>query len=349
MLWAFLSVMALTALLAVVWPLYRSEQRLSGRAIGIVVVVATGSAVLYQQIGRPDAILAGPGPGPAVSAPEQGQAQAPVDVAEMVTSLAERLESNPDDIDGWKMLGRSYAVLRRYPEAIQALERAVALENGSDGQTLVDLGEAIFMNDNRAMGGRAGDIFERAIAGAPDNPKAMFYSGLAAAERGEQMLAADRWEKLLATSPPAEIENVLRERIATWRGVAPTPAPVAAAAAGSPAPMALTIAVTLAATAESVVDPDATVFVIARDPAQPSPPIAVARRKAGELPIEITMTDSDAMIPGRLLSGFETLEIIARVSASGQPMAQTGDWFASVVIETESQRQLSIVVDQQVP
>lgn len=346
MLWILLSVMALTALFAVVWPMYRSEQRVTGRAIGIVLCVALGSGFLYQQIGRPDAILAGPGTQVTGQGPDAGQEQAP-DVAEMVTSLANRLEANPDDIDGWKMLGRSYGVLRQYPEAIQALERAVALENSSNGQTLVDLGEAIFMNDNQTMGGRAGELFEGAIKAAPDNPKAMFYSGLAAAERGDEMLAADRWETLLATAPPAEIEGVLRERIAMWRGVAPEPA--AAPDSVASAPMALSIAVTLAAPAQSAVDPNATVYVIARDPAQPSPPIAAARRKANELPINITMTDADAMIPGRLLSGFQTLEIVARVSASGQPIAQAGDWYGSVEIDTANQRQLSILVDQQVP
>ena len=321
MLWAFFGVMALAALFAVVWPLYRTEQRFSPRAIGVAVLVLAVSAVLYQQIGTPTA---------------QTVASAPPDAEAMVKSLADRLAANPNDVAGWKMLGRSYSVMRRYPESIAAFERAVALENSADGQTIVDLGEAVLMNDNSAMSGRAGELFESALAITPGNPKALFYSGLAAAERGDPMLAADRWDALLATSPPAEIESVLTERIAQWRGVMTES-------------VGLTIGVSLAPAAEAVVNPDATVFVIARDPAQPSPPIAVARRRANELPISVTMTDSDAMIPGRVLSGFKQIEIITRVSASGQPIAQTGDWFGSSQIDTENTRDLSIVIDQQVP
>lgn len=334
MFWALFGVMALVALFALAWPLYRTEQRVSGRSIGIAVVVAAGSVALYQQIGQPDARLATAG------------AAGPGDIEEMVASLSSRLESNPNDIAGWKLLGRSYSVMRRYPEAIAAYERAVELESSSNGQTLVDLGEAVFMNDSQSLAGRAGQLFESSIAVTPDNPKSLFYSGLSAAERGDQVLAAERWEALLATSPPPEIESVLTQRIAEWRGVAPEAVQPAAAESAS---ASLLISMSLAPSAQAAVDPAATVFLIARDPAQPSPPIAAVRRKAGELPIEITLTDSDAMIPGRLISGFRQLEIVARVSASGQPTAQTGDWFGSAQMDTAETRNLGIVIDQQVP
>lgn len=350
MLWIFFGIMALLALAALTWPLYRSEKRLSGRAILVGVLVAGGSVGLYQVTGQPTAITAAPR---AAQAP--GTGQPPGDVEEMVSSLANRLREEPDDINGWKMLGRSYGVLRRYPEAIDALERAVALQSGADAQTIVDLGEAVLMNDNQALLGRAGELFESAITMAPDNPKAMFYAGMAAAERGDQMLAAERWENLLNTGPPAEIEGMLKARIAQWRGedlaISPagstaTPASAADSSAGA---LTLNVSLSLADDARSVVDGGATVFIIARDPEQPSPPIAVARRQAGELPMVVTLTDSDAMIPGRLLSNFERLEILARVSSSGQPMAQSGDWFGSREIEAAGVNDVDIVIGQQVP
>ena len=331
MLWIILSAMALIALAAVVWPLYRVNKRVGvvGIAAGASVLLVSG--VLYQQIGRPDARTFVPGP---------------TDVAAMVESLAARLEREPNDPAGWKMLGRSYLVMRDYPAAIAAYERAVNLENSENGQTVVDLGEAIFMGDARTMSGRAGELFESALAIAPGNPKALFYSGLGAAERGDTDLAADRWEALLATSPPAEIESVLKQRIAEWRGESPDESASAAEAAVA---MELSIDVSLGDEASGSIPPDTTVFVIARDPSQPSPPIAVARRKALELPLSLTLTDADAMIPGRNLSAFQQLEVVARASVSGQPMAQAGDWFTQQQIDTTETRELSMVIDQQVP
>lgn len=327
MLWFILALMALIALAAVVWPLYRTDQRIGLRAAAAGVSILLVSGVLYQQIGSPGAINVTSGP---------------PDVEAMVTSLAERLEREPDDIEGWKMLGRSYSVMRDYAQAIKAYERAVELENSSNGQTVVDLGEAVFFNDGRSISGRAGELFESALAITPGNPKALFYSGLGAAERGDVSRAADRWEALLATSPPPEIESVLKTRISEWRGE-----PAAAVAAAELVELAINVS--LGEEARAAVPGDATVFVIARDPKQPSPPIAVARRKADELPIDLTLTDADAMIPGRNLSSVKDLEIVSRASVSGQPMAQTGDWFGQQQLDTSETRELTIVIDQRVP
>ena len=330
MLWLILGAMTLAALTAVIYPLTAHRKNLSALALVITVLIAGGSSLLYWNIGTPEARSVPAGPR---------------SIDDMVVSLAERLETAPDDVDGWKMLGRSYFMMRRYDESITAYERAVALENSSNPQTLADLGEAVFLNDNAALLGRAGQLFENAFALAPANPKALFYSGLAAAQRGDTKVAADRWDTLLATSPPPEIEDLLRQRIAEWRGEALTPVPATPTATVEP----LTISVAVADAAAAEIDPNATVFVIARDPAQPSPPIAAVRRRANEFPGTVSLSDSDAMIPGRLISAFGQLEIVVRVSASGQPIAQQGDWFGRAILDTAASRAASVVIDQQVP
>jgi len=331
MLWAIFGVMLLVAASAIVWPLWRIRRRLDARAMVLVAALAVGCGLTYNQIGQPEARFT---------------AAVPDSVDAMVESLAARLEQDPTDIEGWKMLGRSYTVMRRFDEAVAALERAVALEDSANGQTLADLGEAIFLGDNRALQGRAGELFESSLALVPGNPKALFYSGLAAAERGDEELAAERWEALLATSPPPEITSVLEQRIAEWRGQpAPSPGPLKAAAAND---VSVDVDVALGEAAATL-GPDTTVFIIARDPAQPSPPVAVARRLAEELPTRVTLTDADAMLPGRPLSAFSTLEIVARASVGGQPMPQSGDWFGEATVNLAGERSASIRIDRQVP
>lgn len=331
MLWIVFGCMLLAAVLIVAWPQYREEHRLSLRSAVAIVSVLMVSAAIYTQIGQPGAQQAAGG--------EQG-------VEEMVTALAQRLEAEPDDLDGWKMLARSYGQLNRYPEAIAAYEKAAELESYSNGQTLADLGESILMNDGDTIRGRAGEVFENALALSPRNPKALFYGGITAIERGEPLVAAERWETLLATSPPAEIEGILRQRIDEWRGIESLEPPAAAAVSTG---AEISIHITLAAAVRDSVDPGATVFIIARDPAQPAPPIAVTRTMASELPARVTLSDADSMIPSRILSNFQHLEVIVRVSASGQPMAQSGDWFGSQIIDTTRITDLEITIDQQVP
>ena len=85
----------------------------------------------------------------------------------------------------------------------------------------------------------------------------------------------------------------------------------------------------VSAAARAALPADASVFVIARDPAQPSPPIAVSRRRLADLPAQVALGDRDAMIPGRNLSAFDTFEIVVRASASGNPTEASGDWFGT--------------------
>ena len=334
MLYLIFALMLAAAAILVVRPLSIRSGRRPAIAIAALLVLFGLTPLLYLQIGSPNG-------GPA--------AEAMPSIDEMVASLAARLEKNPDDLAGWKMLGRSYFNLQRIPEAIAAFERAVELESGNDAQTLADLGEAMLMGDQSSITGRAGQLFEMALSISPANPKALFYAGLVAINRGDPELAADRWEALLASPQPQEIETILRQKIAELRGDAIAPA------AGSPGPVVaqatagLNINVALSDAARTAVRPEATVFVIARDPAQPSPPIAAVRRKASELPSMVFLSDADAMIPGRVPSAFEELELIARVSASGNPIAQTGDWFGTRIIRNGNSEDIHIRIDQQVP
>lgn len=336
MFWLIIGVMLAAAVLVVALPLYRAEKRLSMTSVFSVVTVAAVAGILYSQIGTPNPDL------------QSSQAQNEPTVDDVVASLAARLQENPNDLAGWKMLGRSYQQMQNFPGAITAFEKAAELESSNNGTTLADLGEAVLMSDPQTILGKAGQLFESALALEPNNPKALFYSGLAAAQRGNNVLAADRWEALLATSPPPNVQQILTQRIAELRGEAPpepppTTTPVAVSDAG------ITISVSLGDAAASAKLPDAVVFIIARVPNQPGPPIAAVRKRLSELPATVSINDSDAMIEGRVPSGFAQLEIVARVSLSGQPVAQSGDWFGQQTIETAAIETTQIVIDQQVP
>ena len=331
MFWIIIGLMLAAAILFVAAPLYRAQQKLSATAAASAVVIAALSAVIYAQIGSPNL------------EPEPLHPDTP-DMNEMVTALANRLSENPDDLPGWRMLGRTYMQLGNPAGAAGAFEKVMELESGENGQTMADLGEALFFANGQALTGRAGQLFENAVAIAPNNQKALFYSGMAAVERGDNLLAADRWEALLATSPPPNVADILRQRIGELRGSEPeVPVPVPA----SSAPLTAQVALGPAAAAAGL--PDAIVFVIVRDPAQPAPPIAALRRNLQDLPAEIEIRDSDAMIAGRVPSAFQQLEVVARVSLSGQPMEQSGDWFGSALVDTTAAKTVDIVIDQQVP
>jgi cytochrome c-type biogenesis protein CcmH len=316
MLWILLALMCLLGAGIAILPFARDLRRSAPVAISTLVLVIGLSAGIYALQGRPE-VPSGAGSQP--------------DVSGMVSALAERLESQPDDINGWKMLGRSHMTLGNYAAAADAYRRAVELEDSQVAQTLVDYGVALARAGGETLSPQSVSLFENAIALAPNNPEALFWGGIAAFNRGDAAEAANRWERLLATNPPPEVQSILSERIAVWRGGEDAPpAPPVTANEGEPV---LTVDISVADNARAALPADASVFVIARDPRQPSPPIAVARRSLSELPARVALSDRDAMIPGRLLSGFESFEVEVRASASGNPSAGPGDWSGTTLAE----------------
>ncbi len=228
---------------------------------------------------------------------------------------------------------------------------------------MVDLAVAILSRDGTEIEGRPAALIEGALALEPNNPAALFYSGIALANRGDTEMAASRWEILLGLSPPPEIRATLEQRIAEWRGEAPPAAVARRRPRARPHPPAAPIPARhlriptpssrpglrcrvrrcMALTA------DANVFIIARDPAQPSPPIAVQRVRLSELPTVISLGDAQSMVAGRTLSGFQEFELLARVSLSGSPAASPGDWFGTLIVRPADEASVFLSIDQQVP
>lgn len=322
-LWIIFGVMSLAAVVFAIWPMYKHQRGLTpliGAAVLFVVAVSSG---LYYKQGKPELPSAGE------RAAAAGTMQGAEDVGDLDTAiagLAARLAENPNDMEGWKMLARSYLQVQDYDAAANAFERVLALN--------------------------------------PNDPESLFYGGLAAGERGNTELAADRWERLLESDPPAEIQETIRRGIAEWRGEAP-PAdahppvpveePVQQAAESAPAvdvPMSddavVRATVALSAEAAAAIPGNPAVFVIARDVAVPVPPIGAVRRRLSELPAAIELGDGQSMVAGRELSGFAEFELVARVSLTGQPGAQPGDWFGSVIVKPAENNDIEITIDQQV-
>ena len=350
MLWIVLGVMCFAAVVFAIWPFLRDQSKHVTLMLVATLFVVGASAGLYSSIGSPDI--------------EDGTGAQAGEMSAVVESLAARLDSNPNDIEGWRMLGRSYMTLGDYGRAVQAYERVVQLDSGQNAQSLVELGEAMLADSGQNLGPRIVALFENALVLEPSNPAALFWGGIGAFNRGDRSLAADRWERLLGTNPPENIRDVLITRIAEWRGEE-APAPEAAMPSASsppvtpaetvpepsapePAPDTIVAAsVGLSDAAAQSLPAEGAVFIIARDPGQPSPPIAVTRQRLSQLPAVIRLSDSSSMVAGRELSGFAEFELEARVSLTGQPGKQPGDWFGTVMVRPAENNSVTISIDTQ--
>ncbi len=277
-------------------------------------------------------------------AAREGQSIGMREIEQMVQRLAERVEQNPEDLDGWRMLGRSYMVMGRFAEAANAYARAAA-RAPRDAQLLADLADALAMARGQNMLGEPEELVLRALQLDPKNAKALALAGTAAFARGDYRAAVRHWEQMLPLLPAdSEDVRIVRENIGEAKTLAAQkgPAKKAAAAAG------LSGIVSLSPKLAAQASPDDTVFIFARAPEGPAMPLAAVRRKVRDLPAKFTLNDGNAMTPQAKLSDFPKVVVVARVSKAGTPAAQKGDLQGASGTIANDARGIAIVIDSQV-
>jgi cytochrome c-type biogenesis protein CcmH len=289
------------------------DRRVAAIAVGVGTPLL--ALAVYFTVGSPGALSPAAHGGGEISAAQ---------IEAMVERLAARLRENPDDVDGWKMLGRSYAVMGRFGEAVDAYSKA-ALRAPRDAQLLADFADALAMTRGQSLQGEPESLVRRALEIDPQNLKALALAGTAEFDRGDFAAAARTWERMLPLVPPGSQDaRAIRENVAEARQRAGGQAPPTVAAAPVAAP-SLRGTVRLSPGLRDKVSPEDTLFIYARAEKGPALPLAILRRSARELPLEYALDDSMAMAAGMGLSSQPRVVITARVSRSGNARPQPGD------------------------
>jgi cytochrome c-type biogenesis protein CcmH len=332
--------MTLVVLGAVLFPLLRRSGETPASwptaAVTVLVIVA-GAAALYPlwskwEWSRPE---------PAADSPEN-----------MVLRLNRRLANDQDDLEGWLMLGQSYATLgqmgseqglldyaqSQYSRSARAYQRADMLAKGKNRDALIGLGEALVAMDREALGGRAGQMFEKALALDPDYVKSILYAAFAAAERKDLPLARTRFQQLLDNNPPEDLREIIEQQLAAMDAEK-----VAVAAA-----VAVPVRITIAASVQGKANAGAPLFLVARIPGQRGAPLA-AKRLDARFPQEVDLLSTDAMVAGTGFKAGQELEIEARVSNGGSAISRSGDPFGIARVKAGEKTRIAIEINQLKP
>jgi cytochrome c-type biogenesis protein CcmH len=272
----------------------------------------------------------------------------------MVARLARKLEKDPQNLEGWLLLGRSYTQLQEFQLATRAFQRADRLAGGKNAEALIGEAEALARGDETELDRRAGRLIEQALALDPSSGKALFFGAAVAMRRGELPLARERFTKLLALDPPDNIKPLLRKEIDSidqqLAGGAPGARPAGqppVAAATDPAAK-VRINVTLAPTLAQSASGASPLFVFVRDPQRPGPPLAV-KRLDSHFPQTVELTASDSMMPGRAIAAGQKVQVVARIARSGNPVGASGDPFGESAYLVGRDGLINIVIDHITP
>ncbi len=268
------------------------------------------------------------------------------DLNNMTERLAERLKKEPDNANGWATLARTYYSMGRFADASAAFEKLVALVP-DDASLLADYADALAMTQGRKIAGKPKELIDRALKIDPLQWKALAMAGTDAFDRKDYKSAVELWEKLHQSLPadaPMKSQlvgsiNEARSRAGMPQMAAaatpapmavPTPAPTKQAASpaadASAAQVRVAGTVSLSAELRSKVAPEDSVIIFARAAEGPRMPLAMLRVPAKDLPKSFALDDSMAIAPDFRLSNFPEVVVVARVSKSGSPMPQKGDF-----------------------
>lgn len=310
--------------------------------LGLALLLPLGSVLVYLTIGTPQAL------DPALSAvaasgeaPHAGGEGTP-QMEQAIAGLEKRLEAEPDNADGWMLLGRAYKTLQRFEPARDALKRAFDLKP-NDPDVMVEYAEAIALADpERNIAGEPQALLEQAVADNPKHERALWLLGIGAAQVGDYTGAIARWEALLPLldAEDAEVRTQVEAQLAEARSraglpavaaAAPAPAPARGATPAAPTPAAatsgprLTIEVDIAPELAARLASTDVLYVFARAAEGPRMPLALQRLPGAKFPLTVTLDDSMAMMPSMTLSSAPQVVVGARVSKTGVANAQSGD------------------------
>ncbi len=261
------------------------------------------------------------------------------DIEKIIANLKAEMDSNPTDPKGWFMLGRSYMLLKRYPEAAESFDKSLSLRPDR-AETMLSLADALSMDNQGMLVGRPRKLVNKALTIEPENITALWLSGMAASQENEYLEAIAQWQKVLpflddkpdektaVNGLIAEAKSRLKPEQQTELAVVESQNQEKNNADSSEIKSAgINVSISLSDSLKDQVSPDDFVFIYAKAMNGPPMPLAAVRKQVKDLPFDVVLNDDMAMMPSLKVSSFSKVSVGARVSKTGQPIPQNGDLF----------------------
>lgn len=272
----------------------------------------------------------------------------------MITKLAQHLKDNPNNPQGWLLLGRSYNYLKHYQLAVDAYKNAYSLLSDNPDIMLQYASTLTLLNQGE-LSAKAKKLITKALEIAPEHEAALWLNSVVKVETGELTQALKHLRKLQTLLPVdsdffKKVQDFIVSIQASGQGSVSNSVNVLdKIAEPNFNPISgITVRVNLATTLKHKVSLEDTVFIYAQALTGPSMPLAVVRKRVADLPLTVTLNDNMAMMPQMQLSNFKQVKIIARISKSGKVTPQTGDFVGVLQVKNRTNMPTLVVVIKQI-
>ena len=351
----------------------------SNRSIATSAVIILAMPILavslYLLLGNTKALMPQPAIGQARIADQpsmsEGAAHPDQEMSSMVDNLVARLEKQPDDLEGWLMLGRTYSIMGRFEEASEVYAKLLARSPDSP-EALVNYADVFAMTQDGSLAGKPIELINKALRIEPKNAKALALAGTAKFEQGNFKQAAVYWEELLAIIPAdsrlaqSVSGSIEKAKALASSGKDPTISMAQSSNlnnqnTSSPNDQKITNGVGAESSASTIsgvvkispalagkASPEDTLYIYARAKDGPRMPLAIVRLQAKNLPAQFSLKDGMGMNPNMKLSSFPEVVISARVTKSGKAIPASGDLQGFSEVVKIGDQNVKILIDQQV-
>ena len=259
------------------------------------------------------------------------------ELARLQLGLRSALQSEPDNLNDWTMLGRLGMVLNNGSIASQAFERALQLAPNDPGLKQ-DYAEVLTRSSDPQDNRQAALLLHELLKADRHNLRTLGLLAFNAFEQQQYDQAIDAWQTLLTLLPANDERRVMIARSIEQ----------AKTAAGQQSSQ-LALSISLTPQAEKILPQGGVLYISVTDGVSPVP-VAVKRLPLSHFPLSLTLDDSNAMMPDRLLSAQHQLQVRARISRDGSANARSGDWFGlSAVMPWDGHQQMAVEINQQQP
>lgn len=242
-----------------------------------------------------------------------------------LSDVEARVERHPDDEDMQFLLARAYLTLEEYAASAEVMLHLVN-RFPDDANLRSQYAEVLYLKSGRKVTETVAQAIDEALRVNPNDITMMELRAIAAIESGDRETAISWFERALGTGVTGRRAEIIRIAMSRLNDPIPEMGTEAPASQGRSLQVQVSNANGLKL-AESAV-----VFVYARAASGPPAPLAVQRFPVTQLPLELTLDESMAMVPGMSLGSFDEVVVIARISQSGQVTPSPGDYEARSAI-----------------
>jgi len=318
------------------------SRRGAGLLLGLAVLVPAMTVGAYIWSDRPSEVALYR----EMMASQQGQTDAAAE--ERITSqLKVRIESHPEDLSSRYVLAQRLLVSGDIAGAVDAYRYVVEREPQA-ASVKAELAQALFFAGGSKMTDEIQLLVSQVLEAQPGNGTALGLAGIAAYEDGDYRKAREHWQGALQQLAPG---SAAAEALAA--GVARAEKALADAGesvivehdSSDKAGPEIRVQVSLDSSVEA--EASTPVFIYARSSESPMP-LAIVRLTAGQLPAEVVLDESRAMMPGRSISTVDSVQLVARLALHGDARPAAGDWQGTIktLPKASWSKAQSITIDQ---